>query len=154
MSNIGQSSQFLVWQSKKSVAMLQLYIFDHNTYFVHILYHTHNYFTALFPGLPGRASARRRNLLLDFMMQGKITEADTLTIWLTATPSGLISDPPPSSPCFYAGCPSLGNPPTLSWLGTGTKYAGLNTQWLGFVRILYQVQCTNLACNRFTAHSD
>jgi len=25
---------------------------------------------------------------------------------------------------FYAGCPSCHNPPTLSWLGTGTKYAG------------------------------
>jgi len=26
-------------------------------------------------------------------------------------------------PRFYAGCPSWHNPPTLSWLGTGTKYA-------------------------------
>jgi len=34
------------------------------------------------------------------MVQGKITEADTLTIWLGVTPSGLISDPPPSSPIF------------------------------------------------------
>ena len=33
-------------------------------------------------------------------MQGKITEADTPTIRLGATPSGLISDPPPSSPIF------------------------------------------------------
>jgi len=31
---------------------------------------------------------------------GKITEADTLTIRLDATPSGLISDPPPSSRIF------------------------------------------------------
>ena len=31
-------------------------------------------------------------------MQGKITEADTKTIQLGATPSGLISDLPPSSP--------------------------------------------------------
>jgi len=30
-------------------------------------------------------------------MQGKITEADTPTIWLGTTPSRLISDPPPSS---------------------------------------------------------
>jgi len=29
---------------------------------------------------------------------------------------------------FYAGCPSWHNPPNLSWLGTGTKYAGLHTQ--------------------------
>jgi len=61
------------------------------------------------------------------MVQGKITEADTLTICLGATPSGLISDPSPSSTHFYARCPSCRNPPTLSWLGTGTKYAGLHT---------------------------
>jgi len=42
----------------------------------------------------------RRNLLLDFMVQGKITEADTPTIWLGATSSELISDPPPSCPIF------------------------------------------------------
>jgi len=30
------------------------------------------------------------------MVQGKITEADIQTIRLTATPSGLITDPPPS----------------------------------------------------------
>ena len=42
-----------------------------------------------FPGLPGSASATR-DLLLDFMVQGKITEADALTIWLDAIPSGLI----------------------------------------------------------------
>jgi len=66
------------------------------------------------------------------MVQGNITEAETPTIRLGATPSGLISDPPPSSPHFYAKCPSCRNPPTLSWLGTGTKYAGLRIQWRGF----------------------
>jgi len=36
------------------------------------------------------------------MVQGKISdsEADTLTVQLGATPSGLISDPPPPSPHF------------------------------------------------------
>jgi len=66
------------------------------------------------------------------MVQEKITEADTLTIRMGATPSGLISDPPPSSPHFYARCPSCCNPPTLSWLRTGAKYAGLHTQWRGY----------------------
>jgi len=33
-------------------------------------------------------------------MQEKITEADTLTIWLRTTPSGLISDPPQHPPIF------------------------------------------------------
>jgi len=86
-------------------------------------------FYGLIPGLPAWAGVRR-NLLLDFIMQGTITEADTPTTQLGATP--LISDPPPSSPHFYAGCPSCHNPSNLSWLGTGTKYAGLHTQWLGF----------------------
>jgi len=68
-----------------------------------------------------------------FMVQGKTTEADTLIIQLGATPSGLITDPPLSSN-FYAGCPSCRNPPTLYWLGgTGTKYAGLHTQWRGLL---------------------
>jgi len=43
-----------------------------------------------FLGLPEWAGARR-NLLLDFMVEGKISEADTPTIWM---------DPPPSSPIF------------------------------------------------------
>jgi len=42
--------------------------------------------------------------------------------------NGQIRDPPPSSLHFYAGCPSFRNPPALSWLETGTKYAGLHTQ--------------------------
>jgi len=67
-------------------------------------WNTHNHFTAIFLGLPRWAGARR-NLLLDFMVQGKISEADTLTIWLGATASRLISDQPPSSPHFYAWCP-------------------------------------------------
>jgi len=40
------------------------------------------------------------------MVQGKIRKADTPTVRLGATPSKLVSDPPPSSPYFYAGCPS------------------------------------------------
>jgi len=64
------------------------------------------------------------------MVQGKITEADIPTLRLGAIPPGLISHPPPSSPYFYAGCLSCRNSPNLSWLGTGTKYAGLHTQWV------------------------
>jgi len=60
---------------------------------------THNRFMALFPGLSGWAGAKRY-LLLDFMVQGKITEADTPTIRFSTTPSRLISDPPPSPPIF------------------------------------------------------
>jgi len=60
--------------------------------------HTHNRFTALFGNLFGWAGARRN--LLDFVVQGKIAEADTPTIRLGATPCRLISDPPPSPPIF------------------------------------------------------
>ena len=38
--------------------------------------------------------------LLNFMAQREISEADTPTIRLGATPSRLIRDPPPSSPIF------------------------------------------------------
>jgi len=54
---------------------------------------------------------------LDFMVQGKIKEADAPTIHLDATPSRLS----PSSPHFYAECPFYHNPPHLSWLGIGTE---------------------------------
>jgi len=65
------------------------------------------------------------------MVQGKITESRYTdhpggchSIWTNQRPTSII-------PHFYAGCPSFCNPPTLSWLGTGTKYAGLHTQWHG-----------------------
>ena len=76
-----------------------------------------------------RVSRSRRNLLMDFMVHGKISEVGTQTIWLGTTPSRLISDPPSH---FYTRCPSCHNPPILSWLGTGTKYTGLHSQWLGY----------------------
>jgi len=53
-------------------------------------------------------------------MQGKMTEADTPTVRLGATPSGLISDPPPSSPIFT---------PDALPAATLPKYAGLHAQW-------------------------
>jgi len=60
----------------------------------------HNHFTALFPGQPGWASARRE--LLDFMVQGKIKRgrhtvhpAGCHSIWTNQCP------PPPSLHIFY-----------------------------------------------------
>jgi len=67
--------------------------------------HTHNCFTALFPGPPGWAGARRE--LLDFVVQGKINRGRH-----TDHPAGRHSIrtnqcPPPSSPHFLqAECPS------------------------------------------------
>jgi len=55
-------------------------------------------------------------------VQGKITEADTPTTRLGATPSGLISDPPSSSPHYMPNvlpattlplCPGLGQAPNM-----------------------------------------
>jgi len=34
---------------------------------------------------------------------------------------------------FYTKCPSFHNAPNLSWLLTGTKYAGLRTRWLSYL---------------------
>jgi len=39
----------------------------------------------------------------DFMVQGRLTEADTLTIWLGATPSGLTSAHLHHPPIFFTG---------------------------------------------------
>jgi len=67
-------------------------------------HHHHNRFTALFPGPPGWAGARRE--LLDFMMQGKINRGRH-----TNHPVGCHSIrtnqcPPPSPIFLQAGCPS------------------------------------------------
>ena len=67
--------------------------------------HTHDHFTALFPGPPGWAGARSE--LLDFIVQGKINRGRQ-----TDHPTGCHSIrtnqcPPPPSPYFLqAGCPS------------------------------------------------
>jgi len=51
------------------------------------------------------------------MAQGKITEVDTPTVQLGATPSKLISEPPPSSPPFLHQMPFLPQPSQfiLAW---------------------------------------
>jgi len=52
---------------------------------------------------------------------------------------------PPS--IFFAGCPSGRNPPNLSWLGTGTKYAGLRSQWHGLdVRVYADIFIIIIMC--------
>jgi len=65
----------------------------------------HNRFTALFPGPPGRAGARRE--LLDFMVQGKINRGRH-TDHLAGHHSIRTNQcPPPPSPIFLqARCPS------------------------------------------------
>jgi len=89
-----------------------------------VLGHTHKRFTSLFLGLPEWAGARR-NILLDFVVQGKTTDVDTPTIRLGATPSGLISNPPPSSSHFTLDALPGATLSIYPGLGTGIKYAGL-----------------------------
>ena len=96
-------------------------------------------FYSPFPGLPGWAGAKR-NLLLDFTVQGKISEADTLTIPLGATPSGLINDPPPSSPIFTPDAlpaatlpiyPGLGQAPNmLACIPSGVVTQTTSSDWV------------------------
>jgi len=82
-----------------------------------------------FPGLSGSAGARRKSSSGHYgtreESRGRHTHnlVGRHSIRTNQRPTSLI-------PHFYAGCPSCRNPPTLSWLGTGTKYAGLHTQWL------------------------
>ena len=59
----------------------------------------------------------------------KITQADTTTIRMDCHPIQTNWCPHLCHPHhFYDGCPSCHNPPNLSCLGAGTKYAGLVTR--------------------------
>ena len=60
----------------------------------------------------------QKKLLLDFTVQGETSEADTPTIRLGVTPSGLIiSNPPPSSPIFTPDALPASTLPTYPGLG-------------------------------------
>jgi len=64
-----------------------------------------------------------------FWCKTKITQADTPTIRMDCHPIQTNWCPHLCHPHhFYVGCPSWHNPPNLSWLGTGTKYAGLHAR--------------------------
>jgi len=78
------------WQKLKSWKSYTCFLADY------LNHHHHNRFTALFPGPPRWAGARRE--LLDFMVHGKTNRGRT--IQLGATPSGLSSEHP-HHPMFY-----------------------------------------------------
>ena len=72
-------------------------------------------------------------------MQGKILEADTLTIWLDATPSRLISDPPPSSPIFTPDALPAAILPIYPFLGqTPNLLAGIPSG------LVVNIQCNEI----------
>ena len=68
------------------------------------------------------------------MVQGKITQADALSIWLDATPSRLLVPPPPSSAIFMLNALSAATLPICPGLGQAPSTAGLHTWWLGFAK--------------------
>jgi len=97
--------------------------------------HTQNHFTALWTlSRTTRVSWHQKvhfAIFWIFWSKTKITQADAPTICMDCHPIQTNWCPHLRHPHhFYAGCPSLHNPPNLSWLGTGTKYAGLHIQWL------------------------
>jgi len=96
--------------------------------------HTHNHFTALWT-LSGTTRVSRYQkvhfaIFWMFWSKMKITQADAPTIWMDCHPIQTNRCLQLCHPHhFYAGCPSLHNPTNLSWLGSGTKYAGLHTHY-------------------------
>jgi len=85
--------------------------------------HTHDVLWPFFQDHPSEPVPEES--LWAFMVQLKITEADTPIVQVGATPSRLIMDPPPSSLHFYAGCLlaiTLPLYPGLAWFGSsGTR---------------------------------
>jgi len=98
-------------------------------------HNTHNHFTALWTLSRTTRVSRYQKvhfaIFWIFWSKMKITQADAPTIWMECHPIQANWCP---HLChihhFYAGCPSLHNPPYLSWLGTGTEYAGLHSRRL------------------------
>jgi len=79
------------------------------------------------------------------MVEGKITEADTRTIWLGTTQSRLISDPPPPSPIFTPDAlpaatlplyPGLGEAPNmLVCIPSGVVSTKMNYYYYYYTRL-------------------
>jgi len=72
--------------------------------------HTHTHIQPFYGPFSRTTQVRRCQKKISFwtfMVQGRITEADTPTIWLGNTPFGLISDPPPTFPHFLRQMPFL-----------------------------------------------
>ena len=100
-------------------------------------YTTNNHFTALWT-LSGKTQLSwylkvHFTIFWILWCKMKITQVDRLTIRMDCHPIQINWCPHLCHPHhFYAGCPSWHNPSNLSWLGTGTKYAGLHTRWLDY----------------------
>jgi len=69
---------------------------------------------------------------LEFMLQGKITDADAPTIHLDATPSGHQCPHLYHPPNFTWNAVSVANLPVYPGLGQAPNNAGLHTWWISF----------------------
>jgi len=99
---------------------LKVFFWLHSTLIIYIYTTTTTAFTALFPGPPRWANARRK-ILLDFVVLGRITtgrhtDSPRRRHSIRTNQQSTSTNPPN----FYAGCPSCRNTPNLSWLGTVT----------------------------------
>jgi len=88
----------------------------------HTYTHTHNHFTALWTlSRTTRVSKYQKvhfAIFWNFWSKMKITQTDAPTIWMDCHPIQTNWCPHLCHPDhFYAKCPSLHNPPNLSWLG-------------------------------------
>jgi len=102
------------------------------------------------------------HLLLDFVVQGKITEADTPTFPLGAASSKLVSDRPPSSPWFLRRMPFLPQPSQFilawdrhrnmldcipPWLGARCKWIEMTCIWSGWCHCRPIISCSGKILN-------
>jgi len=101
--------------------------------------HTHPFY-GTFPGLPWQAGIRR-NLLMDFMVKGKINRGRH-----TDRPAGRHSmrtnrRPPPSSPHFLCRMPFLPQPShfILAWDSHEICWIAYPVVWLKFTKYTYPV---------------
>jgi len=93
----------------------------------------HNHFTAVFPGILPVSQCQKKSS--SGLYGTRENNGSRHTDHLGGRHSIRTNQQPTSSVIlpifFYARCPSCRNPPTLSWLGTGIKYAGFHTQCRG-----------------------
>jgi len=115
-----------------TLSCLSVYRFHQLTYtpmILHMHTHTHPFYgdfsgTTQLSRCQKKASSGLYGAREDNRGRHTNNPAGRHSIWTNQRPTFLI-------PHFYVGCPSCHNPPNLSCLGTGTRYAGLHTQWLG-----------------------
>jgi len=70
-------------------------------------------------------------IILDFMEQGTIMEAEAPTVWVDATPSKLTVPPPPPTPIFTLNALPAATLSIYPGLEQAPNNVGLHSRWLG-----------------------